>query len=189
MGGVMLVAIKSCEAHMDRANAQYKTWAAGHVPVIWFTGPMLSVPDDYAHLPEKVHEILKLLRYSDAALLADTDTYCVIPRLLAYKPEYDYIGYALEAEGFKYASGGAGYLLLRRAINILADAKWEGISRNEDMCVGKILADKGITVHHEPRFALYESPLPDNEIISQHLSSREAFQISFMYDAHKRMYP
>jgi hypothetical protein len=190
-----LIAIKSCEAHRHRVSAQLKTWGAYQVPIRVYTGPLLGVPDDYVNLPVKVKEICRDLRDREFVFLMDTDTYVVPERLLnSGFEQHDYSGCALTAYNIqlKYASGGAGYWLSKKALNILADADWSKVSgcdANEDMHVGYILAQNGITLHHDPRYALYESPLPDNEIISEHLSSRGPFEIQMMYDAHGKMNP
>ena len=56
----------------------------------------------------------------------------------------------------------------------------------EDEFVGLALNDKDIKLHHDSRYSIYEECLQGNDIISQHLSGRGAFEIPMMYEAHER---
>lgn len=189
-----LIAIKGCEAHFDRFTAELNTWIRGkHWNLVWyFTGPMLGVPDDYDSLPAKTKAICQwaVNNEYDYAFLTDTDTYVSVPRLLASRFYlHDYTGYVLDWLPTHYCSG-PGYWLSRKAMKILAEADWSKISGHghetcEDVMVGAVLHAHGILPHHDRRYALYEDVLPENDVISSHLSSRKAFEISFMYEAHK----
>jgi len=177
----MLIAVKSCEAHWNRCAAIRDTW--GTPEVHFFTGHELGVHDSYDALPHKTRAICKwaIEHGHPWAFLCDTDTYVHVPRLLAL-PLTDYMGYHLE--GKDYASGGAGYILSHKAMKIVAGADPDGFA-NEDEFVGKTLVGK-VRLCHEPRFSLYEDVLPTNHVISRHLSSRHAYQVEFMYAAHRR---
>ena len=177
----MLIAVKSCEAHWSRCAAIRDTWWTPQVH--FFTGNELDVPDDYAHLPQKTKAICQwaVTRGHLWAFLCDTDTYVHVPRLLAL-PLTDYMGYHLE--GKDYASGGAGYVLSRKAMDIVANSSTDGFA-NEDEFVGKTLLGR-VRLCHEPRLSLYDDVLPGNHIISRHLSSREEFKIPMMHEAHRR---
>lgn len=184
----LLIAIKSCEAHWKRFAAQCDTWVNCpiFVPVEAYTGKHLGVPDDYAHLPHKTCAICKAIKdRTDHAFLCDTDTYVHVPRLLE-APRYDYAGYQLE--GKHYASGGAGYWLSRKAMEVVAAGDPSRFEFEDEM-VGTLLLEAGIVVHHDPRYALYEDVLPNNHVVSRHLSSRGPFEISMMYDAHRKANP
>jgi hypothetical protein len=149
---------------------------------------MLKVPDDYEHLPAKTHAICEQFQDYDFCFLTDSDSYVSIPRLLASGFEaHDYIGYQLETpDGIPYASGGAGYWLSRKAMKMVAEEAIPERFKNEDEMVGTVLAEDGIKLHHDPRYALYRDVLPSNDVISRHLSSRGPYEISFMYAAHRR---
>lgn len=179
----MLVAVKSCEAHWDRCSAIRDTWAKDSDCVEFFTGNRLDVRDEYEYLPAKTQAICKwaLKRGHLNVFFCDTDTYVYLPRL---KPsEHDYVGYRLE--GKVYASGGAGYWLSRKAMELVLTAN-PAKFKNEDEMVGTVLALHSVPVHHDPRYALYQDVLPTNEVVSRHLSSRGPYEISFMYAAHRR---
>src|SRR5271157_2354216 len=182
----MLIAVKSCEFHWPRCSAIRQTW--GESPLIYFfTGWQLDVPDDYANLPAKTKVICQwaLKRNHEHAFLCDSDTYVHVPRLLE-APRHDYAGYQLE--GKCYASGGAGYWLSRKAMETVAACDPSKFQFEDEM-VGTVLLEAGIIVHHDPRYALYADVLPDNDIISRHLSSRGPYEINFMYAAHRRANP
>ncbi len=187
----VLIAIEGCEAHRDRFNAQWGTWAKNCMTT-FFTGPELGVADDYDSLPAKTQAICRWAREYDFLFKCDTDTYASIVRLLASGFEqYDYSGFVRD-DGFKpeYCYGPA-YWLSKKAMNILADADWAAYPSVyptcEDVMVGAILNAHGITPHHDPRYALYHDVLPENDIITSHLShAGRKFQIEFMYDAHRK---
>src|SRR5271166_6178561 len=179
---VMLIAIKSCEAHWERCSAIRDTWWTPEV--MFFTGPMLGVHDCYARLPDKTKAICQWALEHNVSHLykTDTDTYVHVPRLLE-APRHDYAGYQLE--GKCYASGGAGYWLSRKAMETVAACDPSKFQFEDEM-VGTVLLEAGITVHHDSRYALYEDVLPSNSIISRHLSSRVPFEIPMMYEAHRK---
>jgi len=181
----MLIAVKSCDAHWPRCAAIRDTWWTPEVH--FFTGPQLGVHDHYDALPQKTREICRWVLANTKepyAYLCDTDTYVCVPRLLAL-PLSDYMGYHLYEK--TYASGGTGYVLSRKCMEIVAGCD-AGRFTLEDEMVGTVLAEAGVRLVHEPRFSLFEDVLPDNHIISRHLSSRTFFEIPMMYDAHRRAY-
>ena len=178
----MLIAVKSCDAHWDRCSAIRDTW---WTPIVHFlTGNELNIPDSYEALPLKTRAICKwaVTRGFLWATLVDTDTYVSVPRLTA-ETWGDYTGYRLEEKD--YASGGAGYVLSRRAMMAIAHCDAEAYKAEDEM-VGKVLKNAGINLVHDPRFSLYEDVLPSNKVITRHLSSRGAYEINFMYAAHRR---
>ena len=191
----MRIAIKGCVAHVDRYKAQLDTWIKGNEILCWyFTGPSLDVPDGYESLPAKTKAICAACLKQEFVFMCDTDTYVSVPRLLASGYEqHDYSGYVLDTLAIPYCSG-PHYWLSNRALRILAEADWSqypipGYTTCEDVMVGSVLRAHGILPHHDHRYAPFEPVLPTNDIISQHLSSRETYKIEFMYEAHKRANP
>jgi len=193
----ILIAIESCEAHESRAISQRCTWAfsplLGPADLVIFTGEMLGVPDDYKHLPEKTKAICQWAVNNgyDYLFKIDTDTYVHMDRLLREKfYKHDYSGYVLDSLPVAPYCSGPHYWLSRKAFTILANADWSkykaaGHETAEDVMVGQILAAHGIYPHHEPRHSLFTPVLPSNDIISQHLTSREGYRPGLMEEAHR----
>jgi len=197
----ILIAIESCAAHADRVEEQFRTWVANEEYVARnvtanlsvFTGEILGVPDDYKHLPEKTKAICKWAgeHSFDFIFKVDTDTYVSMERLLAEDFwKYPYSGYVLDSLPVAPYCSGPHYWLSSYAFNILAAADWSkydaaGHETAEDVMVGTILADNGIFPHHEPRHSLFTPVLPTNDIISQHLTSREGYRPGMMEEAHR----
>lgn len=185
----MMVAIQGCEAHRERMQVQMRTWGKHPNLAVWpFTGKILQVPDDYEQLPLKHKAICRWFRKCEFIFKCDSDTYAHAERLRNSGFEsHDYIGHA-NPDYPGCAFGGPGYWLSKKSLNILADAEWvpaTGFDTYDDIQVGKILSAQGIKIHHDPRYSLYTPVLPDNDIITQHLSSREPFRIEMMQEAHK----
>src|SRR5208337_780990 len=196
----ILLAIKGCEAHRDRWQAQLATWAVHGYPGVqihYFTGKELSVSDDYVSLPAKTKAICNYAKAGPFkfAFLTDTDDYVCVPRLLASDfAKWDYSGYKLEGYTPHPYCSGPHYWLSRKAFEILAEADWSEypLSKEFDTCedckVGEILFHHGIFPHHDPRYAPFDAVLPNNDRISQHLSSRGCFRIPMIYEAHWDLY-
>jgi len=145
----------------------------------------VACPDVYRCLPMRTRLMLQALplltqAYGDFTHVfkADDDTYIHIPRLLAYDPgPHDYIGAEWTA-GCGYGSGGAGYILSRKAAAIVADRLTDRTGA-EDLLVGHHLRTAGIPLHVEPRLIpfsldahdqpnLRRVPHPDNDLITGH---------------------
>jgi hypothetical protein len=166
---------------------------------------VLPCPDDYASLPQRtmwfcrwaakagsmeqgagsktelqVPASLPLAPCSppfDYLFKCDDDTYISLPRLRAFDPAgRDYIG-AEWRPGVGYASGGAGYLLSRRAAMIVAERFESYPTGAEDLLVGRILAAAGIELSIDPRFVPFGSadrrPRADNDLITAHAVPKE----------------
>lgn len=111
----------------------------------------------------------------------DDDTYVSVPRLtqmiLAIPPKTDYAG-AEWHPGVNYGSGGAGYLLSRKAATLVAKHLTCPIG-SEDLEVGRVMRDAGIPLHIDRRLMPFGSiamrPLPTNDIITAHAFSAEQF--------------
>jgi hypothetical protein len=198
----ILIAVAGCQKHLDRWESQAATWAKDSPLVFFFTGEQLGVPDDYLSLPAKTKAICQYAVDAnyDWVMKVDTDTYLSIPRALASGFEnHDYMGYVTKAAipswlTYPYCSGPS-YWLSKKACGILAAADWTrydnkdgGISHvtDEDCMVGAILYRNGIRPQHDTRYVSVNPVLPENEVISEHLSLRSPFTVQKMYDAHKK---
>lgn len=162
---------------------------------------MLNCLDDYASLPFKTQELCRwaLREAYDFVFLCDNDTYVCVPRLFAsdfYR--YDYSGWFVRcvscapdadehctcvAENgerlYSYASGGSGYWLSRKAMEIVVAADFtkdplrsnspEPSTRGEDLQVGWALGRAGVRCHRDYRYSLYwPGPRMDNPTITLH---------------------
>jgi hypothetical protein len=144
--------------HMSGPNPRLKavrdTWAqdiapfASHVDLKFFYGSgvpatepdevSLPVPDDYEHLPHKTIAICQWARERGYGFVfkCDDDSFVWVDRLI---PEIigfngDYGGYL----NMEHCSGGPGYLLSKRAIDLVANTS-PGWSWAEDVTVGHTL--------------------------------------------------
>ena len=154
---------------------------------------VLRVPWDFKHLALKVREVVRWAydQGYDHLFKVDTDTYVDIPRLLASGFEaHDYAGHPFPRDGWMQASGGAGYWLSRRAMEVLKDAPVTNIY--EDTWVGEVLCASGIRLHPDERYRVCfprhfeEGPRPANNRITSHLGfSPEPFESRFMHMAHR----
>ena len=106
-----------------------------------------GVPDDYEHLP---HKTIAICRYAkehgyDMLFKCDDDTAVYVDRIIheALSGHWDYAGYL----NGKVATGGTGYWLSKRAINIIAD-KATPNHWAEDVTVSKVLFYNNIQPEH-----------------------------------------
>jgi len=190
----ILAAVVSCAQHLNRNTAVLETWGRenrlfftasfanpSHRTIEYsiklFTGRDLEVPDDYAHLPQKVKAVCEYASDNEFDFLfkADSDTYCFVQRLLDSGFEsHDYVGWTSGLASMppcdEYASGGAGYWLSRKAFSLVAKAPLTD-DTCEDRWVGRVLYDAGILVHRDTRYGVPQSgrnPFTDNELLTWH---------------------
>jgi hypothetical protein len=141
------------------------------------------VVDSYSHLAPMTHGFCRWALHQpdwDYLFKCDDDTYIHASRLFEYPAKNrDYIG-AEWRRGVGYGSGGAGYLLSRRAAEIVARQPVPGRGA-EDKWVGNILRNAEVPFSIEPRFIpfgnLDRRPRPNNDVITTH-SHTEAFLAS-----------
>jgi len=186
----ILIGALSGAAKTARRDACRATWLAGidardDVQCVFLRGdPGLSkpelrgdelwlpCPDDYASLPQKTRGFCRWALANaqfEYLFKCDDDTYVCLDRLLQVPSGLDYCGWKLGRRS--YASGGAGYLLSRRAAEVVARDVVEQTGP-EDRLVGQHLHRTGIALVHDPRFRpwrkLSHTPRPDNDLITGH---------------------
>lgn len=113
----------------------------------------------------------------DFVFKCDDDTYVRVPALLESGFEqHDYVGcteqhYTVRLGWYRWAGGGGGYWLSRRAMEVIAENGARKILA-EDFSVGNTLATHGIHPHHDDRYAsaLTAKQLadPDPRLITLH---------------------
>jgi len=142
----------------------------------------LPCPDDYRSLPQKTRGFCRWALDSadfDYLFKCDDDTYVCLDRLTQVPAGLDYCGWNVNGRG--YASGGAGYLLSRRAAGVVAEKLIEPTGP-EDMLVGRHLRQAGISLVHDTRFypfsRLSRAPQPTNrQITGHHHGSRRILRV------------
>lgn len=150
----------------DRVQAVRDTWLKdtkvfGNVTVRFFYGRptpdgfvpqddevILSCPDDYASLPAKTIEICKYAQKNNYDLLfkCDDDTGIYVDRILQESMTglWDYAGYL----NGRVCTGGTGYWLTKRAINVIADHATSNYHWAEDVTVSHFLFQHNIQGVH-----------------------------------------
>lgn len=133
---------------------------------------MMKCADDDKSLSVKTYLFAKycLENYDfDYIFKCDDDSYVHLPRLAIYRPKGDYVGHDMGG----FASGGAGYFLSKRAVQMIVEGMQDcPPQRAEDVAVGKTLHKYGVKITHDARFRPYnpdrDVPHPDNDIITGH---------------------
>jgi len=184
-----VVGICSCRGHSRHRRVIRETWMSQRIEEItgyFFIGKedvgsesglvQLECDDMYGGLPYKVQSFCRwLLRIPDWDYLfkCDDDTYLYLDRLPRLAHLGDFVGSADTArDGF--ASGGAGYLVSRECVAIVANAPDVGPGR-EDLWVSRLLltAGKHLVASTSLRMDSREVPAPTNDLVSAHWCSPE----------------
>lgn len=182
----LIVGVPSAKANKDKRTAIRETWAPlnGEVETILIEGGaqgtslstqgILRLPcdDGYRSLIQKMQGFCRWIlrrRVFQWLLKCDDDTYVAMDRLklLLDTATADYIG--RDFGGF--ASGGAGYLLSRKAVEIVAAAPDVPAGEPEDVAISQILKTAGIFLHNCNQFEADKSgpwPEPGNSLITGH---------------------
>jgi hypothetical protein len=215
----LLIAISSCYDFEKNGNNQVlrDTWLpdAGDYKFFFGTGQgaedatlppdavlLPDVYDDYGHLSAKTQASLRWAAERDYEFVyrCFPDTYCRPERLSSCGFEaYDYYGdFRTEhCTPDNYPSGGPGYVLSRRAFELLLTAPIEGVHRvahyAEDLWVGQILnrhRELGLRYFDDQRFVNRGTracgPLKDNYLISTHLSCPDRYHPDRMLEKHSQ---
>ena len=151
------------------------------------TGPhylCLPCPDDYPSLPLRTWNFCRWAMGQpdwDYLLKCDDDSFVCIPRLVVYDcQERPYIG-AEWKKGVDYGSGGAGYLIDRKAAAIVAEQSAPGPGA-EDVWVGNVLRAAGVRLSIDEKFIPFGSmihrPAVGNSFITLHGVDAPAFMAS-----------
>jgi hypothetical protein len=178
----VLIAVPSCHSLKQYEEVIQSTWGKDIPPEVdlrFFLGnPEVSLAHDEVFL--KVEDGFDSLTNKTVALYAwaleqgyefvfkcDLDT-LVRPRLLLASgfEAYDWVG---GANSF-FASGGAGYVISRKAMQYVVDAGGAP-GFEEDVHIARILLSHGIELHNDPRFKFCPGDVMDDHTITYHLSS------------------
>jgi hypothetical protein len=138
---------------------------------------LLPCPDSYETLPQRTRWFCRwALERNDWDYLfkCDDDTYIAAIRLMEYYPKGEYVG----SDFGSFCSGGAGYLLSRRCVQIIAEHMT--ITHGaEDVMVGGLLRASRVPLTNDERFVAYgkenERPTAYNNIITAHHITSEMF--------------
>jgi hypothetical protein len=184
----VLIGICSCVAYSDKRAACRETWLskpADGVKAWFFVGGgeplpdepdtvVLNSPDTYNELPRKVLDFFRYaLAHDDFEWLfkCDDDTYVVqerLAKLAALRPDFAGNAHFIQRHG--YASGGAGYLLSRHFVELLANDTTLPDSGPEDIILTKRVLAAGAVAFPTALLEWSRNPLPrpDNEMITCH---------------------
>lgn len=180
MKNKFIVAILSCKPYADRRKAINETYGKAlkkqGIPYYFLIGdPALqkgtfkrvaeenilyfSCPDDYENLSLKMKHFFTAIPHLkhdyNYILKCDDDTFINVPNLLEFNTKNRlYVGN--ELKGFKrgdgVASGGAGYLLHKNCVPVLAKFLPDTGSRMEDVYVASVLKKFDIALLHSTHF-------------------------------------
>jgi hypothetical protein len=179
----ILIAITSCHAYRDRADAVRQTWGSEVVgaDIFYFLGRgeskrndeiILDCEDGYHYLSQKTQLIRRwaLENGYDYLWKVDDDVYLRPERLLADFQNLDFVGRLRGPSGNQlgpYVSGFC-YGQSRKALELLAPLEWAANDDfSEDRWAGNKLLSLGISPCNEPRFVVQSSK-------SSAISGREA---------------
>ena len=150
-------------------------------PERWGDVLLLPCPDAYDNLPQRTRWFCRWALEQpgwDYLFKCDDDTFVAANRLTGYDAAgRDYIG-AEWRTGVGYGSGGGGYLLSRKAAEIVAEKLAQPVGA-EDLLVGQVLREAGIPLSIEPRFVpfgdMIRRPAFGNDLITVHGVNEDVF--------------
>ena len=203
----LLIAILSCRQHAVFQQAQRSTWVkdvpqdidvryfVGHSDIALdevFLGEDAICPESglklYPTLPTKTKLLCKwaLDAGYDYIFKTDTDTLVNVENLLnSGFANSEYSGGYNHEETGEFASGGAGYWLSRRAMQVIVESTVT--SWAEDVFVSLALREKGILPIWNTGYRWKPGEPIDNSMITLHLSSvlqRGKYDLAWMYECY-----
>ena len=206
----ILIAVLSCRAHAAFQQAQRETWVKDipeGVDFKYFVGYETTEPDEvqlggdafkpeqglkkYPSLPDKTKRLCQwALDYGyDYLFKTDTDTVINVKNLLnsGFK-KWDYSGGYNQEETGEFCSGGAGYWLSRKAMQIVSDSTFT--SWAEDLFVAGSLKQAGILPVFDPGYRWKPGEVIDSEAITLHLGSAlhpKKYEPGMMYEHYTKI--
>lgn len=188
----ILIGICSCHPNIELQRAIRDTWLRRlptNMKAQFFVGHgasprhgsvvQLEVKDGYCDLPVKVHRFfqhaLKTQPF-DYLFKCDDDTYLVPERFSRIVGISEFVG-STHLAHHDVASGGAGYLLSRRAVEFVAK-ETPPPTGAEDVWVSRCLKKGGFRLKSSPLLTwnFRRLPRPDNDIITAHWCSDEVLR-------------
>lgn len=144
----------------------------------------LPTPDDYFKLPMRTQAAARWLIDNTAAEVmfkCDDDTYICLPRLIEAIVKWRSLGFDCIGRVYHRTScmSGCGYMLSRKAVEIVANTDFQAIHRAEDVAVTKTMHHHGIPVGTTCRFSWRPKdgyPRADNDMISCTYDNPQWFQ-------------
>jgi hypothetical protein len=209
----VLIAVASCARDRERGfhDALRDTWFNSLISITdkkFFYGSASTLPskdevelfldDSYAALPFKTQAICgwALRNEFDYMFKCDNDTLASPWEFNTFEfSKHDYMGGEnadTNVPGFppgriEFASGGAGYWLSRRAMQIVATAPTRGTA--EDVFVAHALLQEGILPHFHPGYKWRPGSTLDKETVTLHLSSayQKKYEVGQMHQAYRQL--
>jgi hypothetical protein len=149
---------------------------------------IVPCPDGYLYLGHKSWHAHKwaLDHGYDYVFHAFPDTFIDVDKLMKSGFEgHDYIGVGLGGHEREFASGGCGYWISRKAIEVHLKEPVDDWA--EDRYVGRALGRNGIKLHFDPRYGDgRRQPRSNNEFITEHLcDTPKVYDNTWMRDAYR----
>lgn len=181
----VLYALPSCHALRHWHEAVRDTWGKDikGADLRFFLGLPKIAPQQNEvslevgdSLPELSYKTVAIFRWAlnndyDFCLKADLDTLVFPDRFMVSDfASYDWTG----GQNSFFASGGAGYVLSRKAMQFVVDHPVT-TTTDEDVHTAKALLKQGINLHHDPRYLFIPGQTLAPDTITYHLSSVKAW--------------
>lgn len=181
----IIIAISSFNSSLDRQRAARETWLRclpENVTAFFLVGKTDHVQDDTVPVPiedgydKTAFRLQAFFRHAlnawsfDYLFKCDDDTYVRANRLFQLTG-YEFVG-STDLAHLGYAQGGAGYLLSRRAVSVVADAA-PPYRPSEDIWVSLVVQQAGLEFKPSPQLLMahHDWPRPDNDIVTAHWCS------------------
>lgn len=204
----VLIAVESCHLHRGLQQAQRETWFGDICATdkrFFLGGPttvgnedevFLDVDDSYNGLPYKTRAVCKwaVEHDFDFTFKCDTDTLFNPWNWFDFDKRLDYLGgenadaVSFSNEPVQFASGGAGYWLSRKAMEIVAAAKIPQTTA-EDVFVASALKDAGISPVWHSGYRWRPGADIDKDVVSLHLSSayQKKYKPEMMHEVYAKL--